>query len=135
MDDKQEYLYSGDYVTIFAEVKDNDDFIVVNNGNGALEVARKIDLIKKEDSYQYKRAKEHADELRLITAKAQENLDKLADKLVDKALIALSSRLKFNTLFGKGSGNLAWAGLVIEELEKLVKEKAPDVISKKELSL
>ncbi len=131
--DKQEYYYSGEYVTIFSEVTDHPDLVVVSNGNdyGELTVVPKKQLTKKEDSYYYKAAIARADELRLMTARAQENLDKIADKVVDKALLALASRLKFNVVFGKGSGNMAWAGLVVEELEKLVKEKAPEIVKDK----
>lgn len=132
MDKEQEYYYNSGYVTIWAEVEGKPDTVIVAEaGNyGDLHVADRKNLVKKEDSYQFKRAQERADELRLITQKAEENFDKLKDKLVDKALLALASRMKFNALFGAG-GNVAWAGLVIEELEKLVKEKAEETIKDK----
>lgn len=135
MDKKQEYLHGNGYVTIFADVKDNDDFVIVETDGGVLEVARKNNLTKKEDSYNFKRAEERANELRLITQKAQENLDKLASKVVDKALLDLASRLKFNAMFGKDVNGaiVGWAVTISDELKKLVKEKAPEIIKKDDI--
>lgn len=125
-----EYYYEGDILLYVEDVQSMEGWCVVDEGGdyGSLRVVRKKDLIRKEDSWQWQQKQKYADELRLITQKAQENLDKLTDKLVDKALISLSSRLKFNALFGKGSGNMSWVGVVVDELEKLVKEKAPEVV-------
>lgn len=124
---RQEYLYNSEYVTIAHDVVGDPDLVVVVTDREEYIVANKKNLQKKEDSWGYKRAQERADELRLITQKAEENLDKIVDKVVDKALIALSSRMKFNVLFGDNS-NVGWASLVIDELKKLVKEKAPEVV-------
>lgn len=132
--DKQEYYYNGGYVTIFSEVTDHPDLVVVTDGNdyGELLVVRKSSLKKKEDSYYYQQAQKRAEELRLITAKAQENLDKLADKLVDKAIISLASRIKFNVAFGEGGSAAPYALMLSQELEKMIKKDAPKVIAEKE---
>lgn len=134
-DKEQEYLHGNQYVTIFAEIKGKDDWLVVETEDSVLDVARKSDLVKKEDSYKFKRAQEQADELRLITQKAQENLDRLTTKLVDKALIDLASRLKFNVMFGKDvdGATAGWAITIGDELKKMVKEKAPEVVKDKKL--
>lgn len=128
-----EYYSEGDFYIYIEDVPSMPEFAVVREGgdDGYITVVRKNNLIPKEESWQWQQKQKYADELRLVAAKAEENLDKLKDRLVDKALQALSSRMKFNALFGKG-GNVAWAGLVIEELEKLVKEKADDVIKGKD---
>lgn len=135
--DNQEYYHSSvGHCMIWGDVVDKPDMVIVseNSDYGSLIVVARKDLVKKEDTWEFQQAKKRADELRLITAKAQEQFDKLADKLADKALISLASRMKFNALFGKGGAGVAWAGLIIEELEKLVKEKAEEVIKdKKEL--
>ena len=128
--DKQEYYYNGSYVTIFSEVTDHPDMVIVSDGGdyGELLVVRKDVLKKKEESYQYQQAQKHADELRLITQKAQENLDKLTDKLVDKAITALASRIKFNVAFGDGGSAAPYALMLSQELGKMIKDKAPEVI-------
>ena len=133
MDDKKEYYWSGSYVTIWGEVKDRPDMVIVTDGNdyGELTVVARKELTPKEESYRYKQEQKRADELRLITQKAQENFDTLVEKIVDKALISLSSRMKFNVLFGDSS-NVSWAVLVSDELKKMVKEKAPEIVKGKE---
>lgn len=133
--DKQEYYHNGEYVTIFAEVAGHPDMVVVSNsdGYGDFSVVRKESLVTKEESYEYKQALKRKAELEALTAKAKVDLDAVADKVVDKALIALSSRMKFNTLFGKDIGNSgSWAFMVMQELEKLVKDKGPEVVKKAE---
>lgn len=132
--DKQEYYYNGSYVTIFSEVTDHPDLVIVSDGGdyGELLVVRKDVLKKKEESYQYQQAQKRADELRLITQKAQENLDKLTDKLVDKAIISLASRIKFNVAFGSGGSAAPYALMLSQELEKMIKKDAPKVIAEKE---
>ena len=131
----QVYMYNREEVKIQHEVKGNDDLVVVmqRDGYGDYIVARKSSLVKLEDSYEYKRARERADEIRLITQKAEERLDKLTDKLVDKAIQALASRIKFNVAFGEGGLHNAYAIVLSTELEKMIKDKAPDVIKSKEV--
>lgn len=133
--DEQDYYHSSvGHCRIWGEVADKPDYVIVseNSDYGRLEAVRRKDLVKKEDTWEFQQAQKRADELRMITAKAQENFDKLVDKLVDKALLSLSSRIKFNVLFGKGGSGVAWAGMIVEELEKMVKEKAPEVAKGKE---
>jgi len=133
-DDKQEYLYNDDYVTISNKIVGEDDLVVVVNDHEEYLVARKSNLKKKEDSWGYKRSLERNIELEQLTANAEKNLDKMADKLVDKALKSLASRLKFNTMFGKGttSSEATLAFTITNELEKMIKEEAPEAIKKKE---
>jgi len=132
----QEYYYNGGYVVIVGGVEGEEDLVVVNESNsyGGMHVARRSELVKKEESYTFKQAEKRKKELEAITKKAQDNLDKLADKVVDKALISLSSRMKFNVAFGKDMSNSAgWALMVADELKKMVKEKTPEMM--KELDL
>lgn len=133
----QEYYHTSvGHCIIWGETKDHPDMVIVSeNGEyGSLYVVKRDELVKNEDTWEFQKAKERADELRLITAKAQENLDKLADKLVDKAIIALNSRMKFNAVFGKetNGATAGWVLTVVDELKKLIKEKAPDVIKGKD---
>lgn len=131
MDKEQEYYYNGEYVVFYADVVDHPEFAIVQErgGDGEFTVVRKDSLVKKEDSYEWKQQQAKADELRKITAKAQENFDDLVEKLIKKATETLSSRMKFNAIFGNKAGNLAgWAVDIANELEKLVKEKAKDVV-------
>lgn len=131
MDKNQEYYHSGGYGTIYGEVKDKpEEVIFAENGDyGELHVVRRSELVKKEDSYSYQQAQKRADELRAITAKAQENFDQLVEKLIKKTTSALSARMKLNILFGKDMSSSAGFGMAIaNELEKLVKEDAAEVI-------
>ena len=134
MDKDQIYMYNREEVKILHEVEGDNDLVVVGprDGYGDYMVAQKSSLVKLEDSYEFKRAKERAEELRLITAKAQENFDKLTDKLVDKAIISLASRIKFNVAFGDGGSAAPYALMLSRELEKMIKKDAPKVIAEKE---
>lgn len=129
----KEYYYDGDYVTIWGDVKDQPDFVIVTDGSdyGELSVVRRSNLVPKEESYRFKKEQERAEELRLITAKAKENFDELVDKVVDDAIRTLTSRMKFNAFFGKGgAGAAAWAMSVVEELEKIIKKDAKEIVEK-----
>lgn len=130
MDKDQIYMYNRNEVKVHHEIPDMPEYVVVLDADGYGEwiIARKTDLVKKEDSYEFKRAKERADELRLITQRAQENLDKLKNKLVDDSIRALQSRVKFNVAFGKGGSSGAYAMILVEQLESLIKEKAEDAV-------
>ena len=134
MDKDQIYMYNRDEVKVHHEIPDMPEYVIVLDANGYGEwiIARKTDLVKKEDSYEFKSAKERADELRLITQKAEERLDKLTDKLVDKAIISLASRIKFNVAFGSGGSAAPYALMKSQELEKMIKKDAPKVITEKE---
>lgn len=134
MDKDQIYMYNRNEVKVHHEIPDMPEYVVVLDADGYGEwiIARKTDLVKKEDSYEFKRAKERAEELRLITQKAQENLDKLTDKLVNKAIISLASRIKFNVAFGSGGPAAPYALMLSQELEKMIKKDAPKVIAEKE---
>ena len=123
MNKDQIYMYNRNEVKVYHEIPDMPEYVVVLDADGYGEwiIARKTDLVKKEDSYEFKRAKERAEELRLITAKAQENLDKLTEKLVDKAIISLASRIKFNVAFGSGGSAAPYALMLSQELEKMMK--------------
>lgn len=131
MDKEQVYYCNGEYVKIYAEVKDEPDLFVIKNesGYGELSVVHRNGLTKKEDSYEYKQQQKKADELRMITAKAQENFDAIVEKVIAKAISRLQSRMKMNIVFGKDMGNSAgWAMTIVNELEKLIKEVAKDEV-------
>lgn len=133
MSDIQEYYHSSvGHCTIWGDVVDKPDWVIVseNSDYGTLTAVKRSELQKKEDTWEFKQAEKRRDEIRLMTAKAQEQLDKLTSKLVDKALIDLASRLKFNVLFGKNvdGATAGWAVTISDELKKMVKEKAPEVI-------
>lgn len=129
---KQEYLYNGEYVTIFKKVEGDKDLVVVSNDHEELIVAHKSNLQKKEDSWGYQRSLERKKELQSITADAQARFDELVDEVVDKAISALSLRMKMNTLFAKDMNNASgWAIQIVSELEKLIKEKAPETVKGK----
>lgn len=133
MSKKQEYLYNGKYVTIWREVADEPEFVVVtDDGNyGELFVVRKSHLIEKEKSNQWLRAQERANELRLITAKAEENFDAVVEKVIEKSIKSLQMRMKLNMVFNKDmDNNSGWAMLILNELENLIKENAKDVVTK-----
>jgi len=132
--DKQEYLYNDDYVTVSNEIVGEYDLVVVVNDHEEYLVARKSNLKKKEDSWGYKRSLERNIELEQLTANAKKNLKKMADKLVDEALRSLASRMKFNTMFGKDTTSVqaAWVIDITNELEKMIKKEVPKVIEKKE---
>lgn len=127
----QEYLYNGEYVVISHKIDGEKDLVVVRNDHGELIVARRSSLQKKEDSYYYKKAEERKKEIENITKKAEANLNAIADKLVDRALRSLSSRMKFNVAFSNDLNNSAgWAIMIANELEKMIKEKAKDEMEK-----
>lgn len=132
MDKQEEYYYNGSYVTIWGEVKDKPEFVIVDDDDdyGTMHVVRKDSLVPKEESYTYKQAQKRADELRLITQKAEENFEKITEKVIKTACSALSTRMKMNVLFGEGMKNNGWAVVVADELNKLVREEAKGVIEK-----
>lgn len=130
MDKKQEYYNSSvGYVTIFAEVVDQPDFVVVeeNGGYGELSVIRKKDLVKKEDSYEYKERERRKKELEAIASEAEKRLDEIAEQLVDKSLKSLSTRIRLNAMFGKAE-NASFALTIVAELEKMIKEKPKETL-------
>lgn len=129
-----EYYYDGDFYIYIEDVPSMPEFAIMREGgdDGHITVCRKSNLKLKEDSWQWQQKQKHADELRLITQKAQENLDKLTEKLVDKAIISLASRIKFNVAFGSGGSAAPYALMLSQELEKMIKKEAPKVIAEKE---
>lgn len=133
MKETQEYVVDGEYVTIWGEVKDKPELVIVKNGDdyGELKVVNRERLVKKEDSWQWKEAQKRADELRLVTQKAEENFNKITEKVIAAACKSLSTRIKMNVLFGKSSSGNGWAVAIADELEKLIKKEAPEVIKEK----
>lgn len=134
LDKTKEYYYSGSYVTIVGDVDGQPDLVVVDEGGdyGSMLVARRKELTPKEESWTFKKAQEHANEIRMITAKAQENLDEIADKIVDDALKKLASRIKFNVAFGEGGVHSAYALMLSDQLTKMIKEDGAKTIKAKE---
>lgn len=125
---KQEYLFNSEYVTIAYDVPDSDDLVIVATDREELLVARRKDLQKKEDSWGWKRAQERANEYRMLTAKAEENLNKVTEKVIKKAIESLQTRMKLNLLFKDGINENGWVLPVVNELGKLIREEAPKVI-------
>lgn len=132
----QEYYSSSvGYCTIWGDVVDKPEMVIVseNSDYGTLTVVKRSELQKREDTWEFKQAEKRKAELDKITADAQKNLDKIVDKVIDKALKSLASRIKMNVAFGDG-GSSSYAALMIStELEKMIKEKAPEVVKGKEL--
>lgn len=132
IDKTKEYYWNGGYVTIVGEIEGQPDLIAVDEGGdyGSMMVARKKDLTLKEESYTYKQAQARADELRLITAKAEENFEAIYEKIISASCKALSARIKMNAFFGKSNDADSWAVIIANELEKLIKQDAKDIIKK-----
>lgn len=136
MEKLQEYLYNSSYVTIWGEVKDKPDMVIVseNDDYGQLLAVKRDQLQKKEDSWMWKQAEKRKQELDKLSKEAEKNINKVVDKVVDKACKELSMRMKLNAVFSKGTtGGETWALVIANELEKIIKEKAPDVVRGKEL--
>lgn len=132
LDKTKEYYWNGGYVTIVGEIEGQPDLIAVDEGGdyGSMMVARKKDLTLKEESYTYKQAQARADELRLLTQKAEGNFEAIVEKVIKVACKALQARIKMNVLFGSASSGNGWAVTIADELEKLIKEDAKDTIKK-----
>lgn len=133
MAEKQVYVVDGEDMVISHEIKDKNDLVVMEqeDGYGWYKVVYRKDLVKKEDSYQYKNAQKRADELRLITQKAEENFESICERVISASCKALQARMKMNILFGNNSSGNSWAVVIADELEKLIKEKAPKIIEDK----
>ncbi len=101
-----------------------------NSDYGDIRVVARKDLVKKEDTWEYKQAQKRADELRLMTAKAEENFEKVTERVISAACKALASRIKMNVLFGSNMAGGGWAVTIAEELEKLIKEDGKETIKK-----
>lgn len=132
------YCSGGDFFYYIEDVPHNPDFAICRESGddyGYLTIIRKSDLKPREETWQWQQKEKYAAELQAIVDKSQNKLDKLTDKLVDKAIMALASRMKFNVVFGKGGAGNAWALTIVEELEKLIKEKAPEVIKEKDADI
>ena len=127
-----QYYSSGDFFEYIEDVPSMPDFAVVREGDGYITVARKSDLKPYEESWQWQQKEAAKERLEKVTAKAQANLDKLTEKLVDKAIISLASRIKFNVAFGSGGSAAPYALMLSQELEKMIKKDAPKVITEKE---
>lgn len=126
----KEYYYEGDYVYIWAEITGKPELVIVSDGSdySELQVVRRDKLMPKEDSWKFQQAQKQADDLRLITAKAEEQFEKITEKVIKAACSALSTRMKMNILFGKDMTGNGWAVTIAEELNKLIREEAPKVI-------
>lgn len=133
---EQEYYHNGKYVTIWGDVVDKPEYVIVTEASsyGELYITRRTNLVKKEESYEFIHAQKRADEIRAITAKAQENLDAVADKVVDKALKELAMRIKLNVAFGEGGGSAAYALIISEQLTKMIKESGEKIKTNKDIN-
>lgn len=128
--DEQEYYHSSvGYCMIWGDVVDKPEMVIVseNSDYGSITVVKRSELVKKEDTWEYKQAQKRKEEIEAITKKAEDNLNAIASKVVDRALRSLASRMKFNVAFSSDLGNAAgWAITISNELEKMIKEKAKD---------
>lgn len=133
----KEYWSYGDCYFYIEDVPHNTDFAIVREGGdeGYITVVRKSDLKPIEETWQYQQKAKYKAELERVTETAQANLDELAEKVVDKALKSLASRMKMNIVFGKGGAGNAWALTITEELEKLVRESGKKIAKKEEIDL
>lgn len=122
MERGKEYYLNGNFVTFWSELKDNKDFVVVEDSDGVLKVARLSSLKDKEDTYEWQRKERYKKELEAITAEAEKNFDEVAEKIVDKALSSLATRIRLNAMFGEPA-NASFALTVVAELEKMIKDK------------
>lgn len=129
-DKTKEYYYSGAYVTIVGDVEGKPNLIVVDGGGdyGTLTVVEKNKLIPKEESWTWQQAQKRADDIRLVTAKAEEQFEKITEKVIKAACSSLATRMKMNILFKEGMSGNGWAITVADELNKLVREEAPKII-------
>lgn len=127
------YVSSGDFFYYIEDVPHNPEFAICREGGddyGYLTVVSKSDLKPREETWQWKEKEKYADELRLLTQKAEENFERVTEKMISAACKALSARIKMNVLFGKSNGADSWAVLIANELEKLIKEDAKDIVKK-----
>lgn len=134
----KEYWSSGDVFIYIEDVPHNPEFAICREGGddyGYMTVCRKSDLKPREETWQWQQKEKYKQELEKVTEKVQENLDELAERVVDKALKSLSSRMKMNALFGDNSSNLAWIGVVTQELEKLIRESGKKIAKKESIDL
>ena len=130
MSEVKEYYYKGDYVYIWDNVTGKPDMVIVCDGSdyGELHVVHRDELINKEDSWTFQQKQKQADDLRLVTAKAEENFNKITEKVIKAACSSLSTRMKMNILFKDGMNADGWAITIANELNKLVREDAPKII-------
>lgn len=120
----QIYFLNGGKVVLVSEFTYNErEYCVVFGGDDEFSVTRKENLKKWEETWHYQ--EEQKRKARLDKWRACE--DQIVQRMQDKAIKALSTRIKFNAFFGKNSGNNAWIAVITDELDKLIKEdKNPD---------
>lgn len=122
------YYYSGDFYEYVEDVPSMPEFCVVREGgDGYLTVVRKKDLKPYEESWQYQQKVAEKERLEKVTEKVKANLDELAKQVVDKALKDLASRIKFNVAFGKATGGEAYALILSQELEKMIRKSGEKI--------
>lgn len=122
-----QYYYSGDYYEYIEDVPSMPDMCVVREGDGYLTVVRKQDLKPYEESWQYQQKQKEKERLEAVTEKVKANLDELAKQVVDKALKDLAMRIKLNVAFGKATGGEAYAIILSNELEKMIRESGKKI--------
>lgn len=123
----QIYYLHGGKVTLVSEYTYKDrEYCVVYGGDDDFTTCRKSDLQKWEETWHYQ--EEQKRKARLEQWKACE--DQIVERMQNKAIKSLASRIKLNAFFGKSGGGAAYTLVIMEELEKLIKEdKDPDVKS------
>jgi hypothetical protein len=121
------YYYSGDFYEYIEDVPSMPEFCVVREGDGYLTVVRKSELKPYEESWQWQQKELEKERLEKVTDKVKANLDELAKQVVDKALKDLAMRIKLNVAFGKATGGEAYAIILSNELEKMIRESGKKI--------
>lgn len=132
------YVVSGDYFYYIEDVPHNPDFAICRESGddyGYLTVCRKSDMKLRTETWQWQQQEKEKERLEKVTEKVKANLGELAEQVVDKALKNLSSRMKMNIVFGKGSAGNAWALTIADELEKMIRESGKKIAGKGEIDL
>lgn len=131
------YCCYGDFYYYIEDVPSNPDFAICQEGgdDGYMTVCRKSDLKPQEETWQWQQKEKYAAELQKKVDVVQANLDELAEKVVDKALKSLASRIKLNVAFGKGGASDYAALTVAQEVEKMIRESGKKIAGKEDIDL
>lgn len=122
---EQLYFVNGQKVVLVTEFTYKErEYCVVYGGDDGFSVWQKSYLKKWEETWNYQ--EEQKRKARLEQWKACE--DQIVQRMQNKAIKSLTTRIKLNAFFGSKVGGGAYAVVLAEELEKLIKEdKSPEV--------
>ena len=118
---EQEFYINGKKTFIVNEFKyKNNTLVVCNNGDDWVEVNRKSELRKWEDTYEYKQEQEK----KKRTIKIEKERNEIIEKIKKEAVESLVARIRLNVAFGTGDNCV---GIVIAQaLEKMIDDKNID---------